>query len=660
MKQWMACLIMFISLMLSIPSHAEDVKKNEVPEAIMEEVVVTATRQEEKISSVPANATVITETDIKNSTARDIPDLLRNQVGVHVDDITGNKRSFTVDLRSFGETASLNTLVLVDGRRINLPDLSGTDWSLIPLDRVKRIEIVRGGSGSVLYGDNAGGGVINIITKEGGQFKTGAEISGGSYDTMKGSAFVSGTQNKLSYALSGSYLTSDGYRDNSDTEAKDLGLDLGYYQNDYVKWNFSSGFHKDSTGLPGAIKASEFESGVSRTDSLHPNDFADVKDYYFKCGPEIYFLSNSEFKVDLSFRKRNSQSFSSFSGGSFTLDTNIKTIIISPQIAYREKVFGLDNRLILGFDFENDDEDIVQEYGVSETFKLEKENYGYYIHDEIKPKANLSVSAGYRYDRGDFKFQPSTPENKTMDENLFTAGVNYKFCKLSSVYFSYSRSFRYPVLDEFFDSYGKTINTSLVPQTSNDYELGTRFYLTPTFYANLNVFRIDTKNEIFFNPISYTNENLDGKTRRDGFEISLTKNFANISITGNYKYTDATIIGGEFDGNKVPNVPKHLASFNALIPLKYGLSFVLNGTYVGKRPFISDFSNEFEKQEEYFVLNTKVRYKWNKIAAFMDINNILNKKYSEYGALALFSTPVETAFYPSPEINFLIGVSAEF
>ena len=70
-----------------------------------------------------------------------------------------------MDIRGFGETGPLNTLVLVDGRRVNEIDLSGVDWTQIPLDQVERIEIVRG-SGSVLYGDNAVGGVINIITKK--------------------------------------------------------------------------------------------------------------------------------------------------------------------------------------------------------------------------------------------------------------------------------------------------------------------------------------------------------------------------------------------------------------------------------------------------------------------------------------------------------------
>jgi iron complex outermembrane receptor protein len=645
-------------------SWAQGPTKDETHISTLEEVVVTATRQEEKISSVPANVTVVTETDIKNSTAYDIPDLLRSQVGVHVNDIAGNRRSYTVDLRAFGETASLNTLVLVDGRRINQADLSGSDWSLIPLDRVKKIEIIRGGRGSVLYGDNASGGVINIITKEGEALKAGAEINGGSYDTFKGSAFVSGTQSKLSYALSGSYLTSDGYRDNSDTEAKDLGLNLGYYQSDIVKWNLSSGFHKDSTGLPGAIKTSEFAAGASRTDSLQPNDFADVEDYYIKGGPEIFFLSDSKFKMDISIRKRNSLSFASFDAGSFTGDTNIKTIAISPQIIFKESVLGVNNRLIVGFDFTDVVEDITNDsifFGTLSTgiFELKKKNYGYYIHDEIRPWDNLAISGGYRYDRSEFKFKPSTPDNKTMSEDLFTAGATYNFYDKSSIYISFARSFRYPVLDEIFNFFTNTIDTTLIPQTSDNYEFGIRHYFTESLFANVNIFRIDTKNEIIYNPNSFSNENLDGKTRRDGFEFSVTKTFDKFTLSGNYTFTDATIRNGQFADKDFPNVPKHKAAISGLFSLGKGFSLNVDGVYVGERPFISDFSNEFEDQEDYFVVNTKLKYQWKKITTFLNINNITNEEYSEYGGISTFPI-TETGFFPSPKINFLAGISAEF
>jgi len=664
MKRWIGFLVILIALMFPGLSQAQDDKKNEPSVTTLDEIVVTATRQEEKISSVPANVTVVTETDIKNSTAYDIPDLLRSQVGVHVNDIAGNRRSYTVDLRAFGETASLNTLVLVDGRRINQADLSGSDWALIPLDRVKKIEIIRGGRGSVLYGDNASGGVINIITKEGEAFRTGAEINGGSYDTFKGSAFVSGTQSKLSYALSGSYLTSDGYRDNSDTEAKDLGLNLGYYQNDIVKWNLSSGFHKDSTGLPGAIKTSEFTTGASRTDSLQPNDFADVEDYYVKGGPEIFFLSDSKFKMDISFRKRNSLSFASFDAGSFTGDTDINTIAVSPQIIFKEAVLGINNRLIIGFDFTDVVEDITNDsifFGAPSTgiFELKKKNYGYYIHDEIRPWEHFSISGGYRYDRAEFKFKPSTPDKKTMSEDLFTAGANYNFYGKSSIYISFARSFRYPVLDEIFNFFTNTIDTTLTPQTSDNYEFGIRHYFTESLFANVNFFRIDTENEIIYNPNSFSNENLDGKTRRDGFEFSVTKTFENVTLSGNYTFTDATIRNGQFADKAFPNVPRHKAALTGLFTLGKGFSLNVDGVYVGERPFISDFSNDFEDQEDYLIVNTKLKYQWRKITAFLNINNITDEEYSEYGGISTFPI-TETGFFPSPKINFLAGVSADF
>src|SRR5574340_708092 len=176
--------LVVISLLLVLVSMAQAEEKIQI-----EEVVVTATRYEEKVTTVPSGVSVISAEDIKNSTAQNIPDLLRTEVGIQVNDLAGNRRSYTVDLRGFGETASSNTLVLVDGRRVNQPDLSGVDWTEIPIERVSRIEIIKGGRGSVLYGDNATGGVINIITKEGeGGLKAGTALAAGSYGTYRADA----------------------------------------------------------------------------------------------------------------------------------------------------------------------------------------------------------------------------------------------------------------------------------------------------------------------------------------------------------------------------------------------------------------------------------------------------------------------------------------
>ena len=137
-------------ILLSCPSFAQE------REVTLEEVVVTATRDIQEIRKVPANVTVITPEEMKQSNSQTAVDLIRNEVGVVVRDYYGNGKQASVDMRGFGETGPLNTLVLVDGRRVNEIDLSGVDWTQIPIDQVERIEIVRG-AGTVLYGDNAVG-----------------------------------------------------------------------------------------------------------------------------------------------------------------------------------------------------------------------------------------------------------------------------------------------------------------------------------------------------------------------------------------------------------------------------------------------------------------------------------------------------------------------
>jgi len=655
------CFLFLITFYLlpSTPVSAEE----EIP--TLEEIVVTATRYEEEVTGVPANVTVISEEDIENSTAQNIPDLLRTETGIHVNDVTGNRRTFTVDLRGFGEAASSNVLVLVDGRRFNQPDLSGVDWTQIPLERVKRIEVIRGGRGSVLYGDNATGGVINIITKEGDTFRAGGELAAGSYETFKSDVYASGSVKNLSFYVSGRYLTSDGYRDNSNTEAKDLGVNVNYYIEDIMRLHFSSGYHKDNTGLPGALKESDFDAGISRTETKHPKDFAEVEDYYVKAIPEIYFLDNSIFKVDLSFRKRAFLSFASGDFGHFLGDSEIETVSVSPQLLLKNQIGRAKNSLVFGVDYQKADNSIVNEslfFGFLSVgiFDLKKKNYGYYLHDEINIEDILHLSGGYRHDRAEFTFSPSTPDRVVMDEDLYTAGINYAFYKKSYLYSSFSRSFRYPLLDELYSFFTNTVNTHLVPQTSDNYELGIRHYFDDDVYVHLNFFRIDTDDEIFFNPITFMNENLDGKTRRDGIEVSFyAKATKWLTLKGGYTYSDATIEEGTFKGKDVPNVPQHKAALEVVANLRRGFTIALNGVYVGERPFISDFSNAFSNQKGYIVLNSKIMYQWKSLRAFLDINNITNNEYSEYGVIAQFPI-VEKAFYPSPKRNFLVGLSVEF
>lgn len=630
------------------------------------EVVVTATRQEEDISRVPANVTIVTAEQIAQSPANTVPELLRNIAGVLVNDIAGNGRNYTVDLRGFGETASLNTLVLVDGRRINQADLSGVDWSLIPKSRVERIEIVRGGRGSVLYGDNAPGGVINIITKQGGRDLTvSAGLSGGSYDTYAGEAAVSGSAGTARFAVDGAYRTSDGYRDNSDTDVRDFGLSLDYDLSDRLFVRLKAGFHDDETSLPGALLQSELDSGVSRRDSLHPDDYADTQDWYLQGGVQLYVNDNSYLEMDAAWRERDVEFFSFFDVGEYEGDTRLETLTIAPKLVVNEEFLGRDAKLLLGFDFEDSEEDLDNKsifFGFPSTssYELSRTSYGLYAHLEAALTEYFTVSGGARSDRADFDFKSlddGTSDSVDLDEDLYTLGLNYTVPGGISLYASYAKSFRYPVLDEMYNFFNNSVNSSLGAQTADDFEVGARYRSEAGLSLAVNFFHSLTKDEIFLDPALFANLNLDGDTIRQGVELAASLELDRLLLSGSYTYRDTEIDGGQYDGNEVPNVPEHQASVGAQVPLSEKLRLGLTGTYVGERRFISDFANAQDKQDDYFLLSGRLSYYLPQGTAYLVVNNILDEEYEEYGALNYLG---EKGYYPSPEINFLAGVDFRF
>ncbi len=136
----------------------------------------------------------------------------------------GTDKQALVDIRGMGETASSNVLVMVDGFRLNPPDLAGPDFSTIAIDEIERIEIVRGAA-SVVYGSGAVGGVINIVTKRGKKEPSARLYSAyGSYDTFDGRASGGGQIQNLNFSVNADYYDTDGYRDNGFLRKKDAGI----------------------------------------------------------------------------------------------------------------------------------------------------------------------------------------------------------------------------------------------------------------------------------------------------------------------------------------------------------------------------------------------------------------------------------------------------
>ncbi len=154
--------------------------------------------------------------------------------------------------------------------------------------------------------------------------------------------------------------------------------------------------------------------------------------------------------------------------------------------------------------------------------EVTKESTGLYLLDEVSLLKNLILSLGFReewvtYDL--FQDVPRAKDKNQESEPAWNVGLDYLFDKKSSVFLSAKRSFRFPVTDEliqFFPIF--QVNPNMKPQTGYHYEAGVRHAFTDQIEANLTLFWIDTQDEIFFNPVTFTNENFP-KTRRQGIEV---------------------------------------------------------------------------------------------------------------------------------------------
>jgi iron complex outermembrane receptor protein len=671
MKNWMKMFCtggVSLALMVAVAAMAETEK-----DVTLGEVVVTATRAEQRIERVPANVTVIDKEDIKNSNAKNVVDLLRHEEGIIVRDLLGNGKTSQVDLRGFGEAAPANTLVLVDGRRVNEIDLSGVDWIQIPLGQIERIEIVRG-TGSVLYGDNAVGGVINIITKTPAQkLEVAAGVSVGSYDRHKERAYVSGGRGNLAASLSASYEETDGYRENNEFRAKDVGGKIVFSQTELLHFNLSGSYHSDDFGLPSSL--TETEEAADRKATTTPFDNAETTDEYVKFGFDLDLGTYGNIVTDLSYRDRKSEeAFESFT---FASERDTDTWGVTPRYVWNGEILDHANTLIAGADFYWAEQNVGSFFGAplapSAVSDIERDSYGFYFNNEFSLLETLILSIGARRERVEYDlsqrdlspFFPLAPLDDTVTEreSAYSGGFTFIYGGGSSIFARANRSFRFPLTDELivYDFFAGQIlvNPDIKPQTGRHYEFGVRHYFTPQVQGNVTLFRAEIEDEIFFDATTFTNTN-HPETLHQGVEIGGKVDlFTRLTLYGNYTYTKATFEKDPFDGNDVPAVPRHKGNLGFRVyNLLEGLVFSMECNYVGSSYAISDQANEFEKVDQYYTIDARLTYGWKGLKAFVGVNNLTDQEYTEYAAIG--GMPTTLKLYPAPERNWVGGLEFTF
>ncbi len=633
------------------------------------EIVVTPSGYREPAINYPGNVTVITAQDIEESNAKYVYELLRREPGLYVTDYTHAGKTVTVDMRGFGEEAARNVLVMIDGRRVNEIDISGTDWSQIPLENVERIEISRG-SGSVLYGDNAAAGVINIITrrgKKGHHFKGSVEF--GSYRYQNYYCDVNGAEDFASYNLFFKQEKTDGYRLNGDYDGCDLTGGMTICPVEYLKVDFSGGYHKDWYGLPAGLQRTEIDQ-IGYRGSTTPNDRAKTETTFLRVLPKLNFSSESTdhaFDVDFWGRKKRLDS-TTIAWGATTWD-NSQIDSIGGSAKYTNTYYWDDitNRLMLGIDLFSAENRLLTNtpaWGTYNQLKIKKQTLGIYASDNIELFDKFIINGGFRQEWAGYVFDQSENagryETRNPDQEAFDIGVEYKYLDAGGIYGRFSRSYRFPATDEFYSRW-TGLNTDLKHQKADTWEAGIKDRNWKYLQPRLNFFWMKIDDEIFYDPTSGPfgdNRNYD-RTRRFGVETgAVSEPFEWLNTYCTYTYLDAEFDGGKFTGNKIPMVPEHKVTWGInFVPVKY-LEFNFNSEYVSEQYSINDDPNRMPRLKSHFVCNGKVTAKYKGIKAFFGINNIFDVTYSEIATSNVAGTV--TDLFPAPERNYIFGFSCEF
>ena len=539
------------------------------------QIVVTPSGYREDAFNYPANVTVIGPEEIERSNARFVPDLLRQEPGLHVYDQTFTGKTTIVDMRGFGEQANRNVLVMVDGRRLNEIDNSGVDWAQIPIECVDRVEILRG-SGSVLYGDNATAGVINIITKKGeGKPSIGYNYETGSYRLDKQVANISGGTKFMQYSGMGKYEYTDGYRLNGYYDGYDYESNATITPAEYLSINFSGAYHKDWTGRPGGLTRTQIDQ-IGRSGSTTPTDWAKTETGYFKISSVIELTKNipdSSINIDFWEKKSRATSELHFGGGFFERDV-LKIDTVGGTIKYLN---GFDykrirNDLVLGTDLFHAENGI---WSDPDQLYISKGTTGIYVSDKAVIMDSVILTGGYRYEWAKYTFNQeaftSGYDVKSQEEKAIELGMEYKYMPRGALYGRFSRSYRFPATDEFFNRFAvPELNKNLKQQDAKTWEVGLKDESIKYLKTIVNFFLMDVDNEIYFNPMTFNSANYD-KIQRRGVELEVKSDINKyVNIYFDYTFTNAFFKEGDFTGNKVPMVPTNKISWGVILsPLKY-------------------------------------------------------------------------------------------
>ena len=677
-------LFLLATLLLASPAGAEEPDPAPAAPVVVPvgDVSVTATRAERDVLETAGNVTVIDREAIEASGARNVAELLRREAGLYVANTTTSRAGYMVEPRGFnnGSGGGSSLLVLVDGRRVNEVETGVPGWELIQLDQIERIEIVRGPA-SALYGDNAVGGVVEIVTRT-GEGRPQGILSGrlGEHRTKEGSLFAGGSAGPLSLALFADHFQSDGYREQSDFRIDAFRGRADLALGDRASLSLRGGYSSDDRRPPGALSDAEIEDDRRQVAPSSIGNDALVRtrfvDGVLRVAPtEALELSLQGYRT-----RRNDDSIVPDFVGDFASQFETEAIGVNTKAQLDAEILGLPSRTLLGVDLLREDRDGGDTFESSIFFpsdtrrRTSRKTLGVYLQEELELTAWLVLSTGLRHDRAEYRIVDidNLAVSKVVTEPTHAVwsprvSVLARVSDASSIYVSYARGFRFPNLSETSGVFGG--NPAIGPQRSRSAEIGWK-HRSRRVRANLSLYRMDVKDEIvanseveFFGGPSVRSVNVD-RVRHQGIETSWSVDATSwLEFHGGYTWDDTKILRDdltELDGKRVPITPRHRGNLGLLSRLPFGLEAGLDVLIVGRRWGVNDFFHDFDMLDPFrrWDLHVGWRPRLGEHVEFgltFDVQNLLNRRYEEWGGRRTFVA--EEAFFPSPERHYIGGLS---
>ncbi len=645
-------------------------------------VHVTATRVERELMQVPMSVSVITAEDIARDPAATVADLLREIPGLEF--ASSSPGIARIGIR--GENA-FRTLVLIDGQKISEQKSMDGAPILIDPSAIERIEVIKGPA-SVLYGSDAIGGAINIITKRNSDKIISGQISTTIYGNTGGwgqSGYLSGAYNKWAYNFSASNVrhgdtkTATGEIPDSAYDQQDIRADISYQFNDkfkagllasYFNMNSSIGVTGDLTGY---VKVPEWE--MTKIGAYFEG--VDLSNYLARIRADFWYQNtykdfDQDFDMQVIMGSMMGSQFGMNMKQKGTAKNDLDTLAFSLQTDW---TIGDNHYLIAGYDFSYDSldsdntqynrqqffgfpgpprVDIIEDY--SSHFQGTQMTNALYLAAESTFLDDFTLSYGVRYtfvnsemDKSEVRYangtiQQSELSSGTDSKPVFNVGLVYTGFDDFALRALWSQGFRVPTLDQknIETQKGDTIiraNSDLDPEFSNNFELGLR-YNNNKLNLDVAAFASFVDDYIANVEISPANASITetqyqnvSKAKTFGLELAADYAFDN----GFTPYASATYMRRQFENETRTTYNTGTPAFVGQLGLKYYTSMFdnkidffadLNMTgQVGSKVYINDV---LENYEGFASFNFDFGFNFGEeknLGVVFELNNILDKEY---------------------------------